>query len=448
MSLTEPGKAPCTTALHWFRNDLRAADNEGLTAACKADRVLAVYCFDPRSWAEGDFGFPKMGPFRARFLWQTVASLREELQHLGIPLFVFVGYPEVVIPTLAARHQVNSIHIQREWTRDECEVRQAVEQALPPDIAFHEYYDQFLYHPDEIPYGDFERIPEVFTDFRKRLEARARVRPPIAKPMPRENGLYAIGIPPMPAYSELGIPAPEADPRSAFPFRGGSHEGWQRLQAYIWDTHRLRIYKKTRNGLIGSEYSSKFSPWLANGSLSARQIYSEVKRYEQEVVANRDTYWMVFELIWRDYFKYISLKHGNRIFGLSGIRGRRLRWKDEAEALQAWTEGQTGNDFVDANMRELAATGWMSNRGRQNVASYWAKELRQDWRLGAAWFEYLLLDYDVHSNWGNWMYNSGVGNDRRDRKFNPSLQAQRYDPSGKFRRMWLQPTLFESDPVF
>ena len=167
-----------------------------------------------------------------------------------------------------------------------------------------------------------------------------------------------------------------------------------------------------------------------------------MRKYEQEVVRNQDTYWLIFELIWRDYFKYISLKHGDHIFHLEGIRGEKYAWGHSREALENWINGQTENDFVNANMRELSQTGWMSNRGRQNVASYWSKSLEQDWRTGAAWFESMLLDYDVHSNWGNWMYNSGVGNDPRDRKFNPSLQAERYDPKGAYRRLWLQTTLF------
>ena len=89
-------------------------------------------------------------------------------------------------------------------------------------------------------------------------------------------------------------------------------------------------------------------------------------------------------------------------------------------------------------MKEIAATGFMSNRGRQNVASYFAKEMQQDWRIGASYFESMLIDYDVHSNWGNWMYNSGVGNDPRDRKFNIESQSNRYDPDNKYIQLWLQ----------
>ena len=93
-------------------------------------------------------------------------------------------------------------------------------------------------------------------------------------------------------------------------------------------------------------------------------------------------------------------------------------------------------------MIELNTTGFMSNRGRQNVASYLAKEWHIDWRWGAAYFEAMLIDYDVHSNYGNWMYNSGVGNDPRNRKFNIGHQAERYDPKGTFQNTWLQKTLF------
>ena len=107
-----------------------------------------------------------------------------------------------------------------------------------------------------------------------------------------------------------------------------------------------------------------------------------------------------------------------------------------------WAEGETYEPFVNANMLELKHTGWMSNRGRQNVASYFAKNLLLDWRMGAAYFEALLLDYDVHSNYGNWMYVAGVGNDPRDRKFNVQFQAERYDPKGAFQKLWLQLNLF------
>ena len=189
---------------------------------------------------------------------------------------------------------------------------------------------------------------------------------------------------------------------------------------------------------MGENYSSKFSPWLANGSLSARQIYWKIKDFEQQFYANQSTYWLFFELIWRDFFKFISLKHENAIFKLEGILNITYNWTENSKFVKEWTDGRTADDFVNANMIELKNTGWMSNRGRQNVASFFAKTLKIDWRIVAAYFESMLLDYDVHSNYGNWMYVSGVGNDPRDRTFNLKRQAEMYDGDKLFRNHWLK----------
>ena len=426
--------------LVWFTNNLRVEDNRCLHEAMRKGPTLAVYCFDPRHFARDPFGFKKTERFRARFLIETVENLAKQLQALNIPFHVCIGKPEEIIPKLAAGHDINAVYHQREWTSEELQVHETVSQALPNEVSLRSYYDQFLFHPNDIPYKDAAEIPEVFTVFRKACEKMALVRPILhIKAQEAVKSSFSVE---MPDLEQLGLTPFQRDPRSAFPFLGGATAAKQRLNNYFWETRQLRYYKKTRNGLVGESYSSKFSPWLANGSLSARQIYWEVKRFEKEVVKNQDTYWLVFELIWRDYFKYVSMKHGSRIFQIGGIRMHDYSWEQDTEKRQQWINGATPEPFVNANMKELAATGWMSNRGRQNVASYWAKEWCQDWRVGAAYFESMLLDYDVHSNWGNWMYNSGVGNDPRDRKFNISSQAERYDPSGKFQRLWNQETLF------
>ena len=435
------------TALHWFCNDLRTGDNFSLTQACQADRVLAVYFFDPRQYETDPCGFKRTGAFRARFLRESVEDLGHKLRIRNIPLFICHGRPEEILPRLAAAHDITEIHTQKEWTRDERRIREAVRRVLPVEIPLYEHYDQFLYHPEEIPFSEFEHIPEVFTRFRKACEEKSRVMPCLPEPAIRGRANWIEPEAEIPDWEDLGLSSPAPDSRSAFSFQGGSSAAAGRLNSYFWESNRLSYYKRTRNGLIGADYSSKFSPWLANGSLSARQVYHEVRRYEREVIRNQDTYWLIFELIWRDYFKYVSLKHGDRIFHLNGVRDRAVPKGRSREVLRSWIEGSTSSDFVNANMLELAQTGWMSNRGRQNVASFWARELKQDWRVGAAYFESLLLDYDVHSNWGNWMYNSGVGNDPRDRRFNPQLQADRYDPKGQFRRLWLQPGLFEQLPL-
>jgi deoxyribodipyrimidine photo-lyase len=196
------------------------------------------------------------------------------------------------------------------------------------------------------------------------------------------------------------------------------------------------------------DYSSKFSPYLALGCLSARFIYHETKRYERERTSNQSTYWLIFELLWRDYFHFVARKYGSSLFLEGGIKNQPNRTRRSEKLIRAWKEGQTGNPFVDANMRELKATGYMSNRGRQNVASYFVKDLNQDWRVGAAWFESMLLDYDPCSNYGNWNYIAGIGNDpRENRYFNTVKQAHNYDGKGVYTHHWL-PELSSLQPPF
>ena len=426
--------------LVWFTNNLRVQDNRCLYEAMRKGPVLAVYCFDPRHYAMDEFGFKKTERFRARFLQETVADLADQLKELNVPFKVCLGKPEEILTDLVATQNIDAVYHQREWTTEEVEVQEAVGAALPEKVSILSYYDQFLFHPNDIPQKDAQEIPEVFTVFRKACEKKAQVRPVLQ--IKAQEAFEADLAVELPDLGTLGLAPFKTDTRSAFPFSGGASAAQERLETYFWKTGQLQFYKKTRNGLVGDSYSSKFSPWMANGSISARQIYWEVKRFEKEVVKNQDTYWLIFELIWRDYFKYVSMKHGSKIFQLGGIRGHDYSWEQDAKRREQWIKGNTPEPFVNANMKELAATGWMSNRGRQNVASFWAKEWCQDWRVGAAYFESMLLDYDVHSNWGNWMYNSGVGNDPRDRKFNIKMQAERYDPSGKFQRLWNQETLF------
>ncbi len=427
-----------TAALVWFTKDLRVRDNHSLMKASEENEmVIAAYCFDPRQFATTKYGFKKTEKYRAKFLIETIENLRQNLEKRNISLLVFYEKPEVIFPNLIKKYQISSVYCQREWTSEESQVFKNLHQKLP-NCTFIEYYDQFLFHPDDIPYNDFSNIPKIFTNFRKKVEANAEVRKCGATPEIQQKSNLVENQTKIPRLTDLGLEEFELDERTAFPFNGGEDAAEARLKNYFWETENLKNYKETRNGMLGEDYSSKFSAWLANGSLSPRYIYAEVKKFETEITANESTYWLVFELLWRDYFKYVSLKHGSKIFQLKGILEKDLNWNNDSEIFKKWINGKTEERFVNANMREIAATGFMSNRGRQNVNSYWAKELLQDWRMGAAYFESMLIDYDVHSNWGNWMYNSGVGNDPRDRKFNIKKQAERYDEDGKYQDTWLQ----------
>lgn len=427
--------------LVWFRNDLRLSDNLSLFKATQnSKKCIAVYCFDPRQFANTTYGFKKTEKFRTQFLIETVSELKENLKSKNITLFVYQEKPEVIVPKLVEEHQINCIYTQKEWTSEEVCVNQKIKSQLQPqekfkNIPFVESYDQFLFLPKNIPF-EITSIPKIFTDFRKKCKKEATISPTISiQKQPHEN--LILNNTTLPNLEDLGFQTFEKHPNTAFPFKGGENQALLRLENYFWETQNLSQYKQTRNGLIGTDYSSKFSPWLANGSLSAKAIYWKIKEYENTIGANEDTYWLFFELLWRDYFKYISLQQGSKIFQLQGILDKEYHWNTNSKAFNQWILGQTNEPFVNANMIELAATGFMSNRGRQNVASFWAKEWQQDWRMGAAYFESMLIDYDVHSNYGNWMYTAGVGNDPRDRKFNIQRQAELYDANSDYQKLWL-----------
>jgi len=424
--------------LVWFTNNLRVDDNIALAEACKnAGRTIGVYCFDPRHYAETIHGFKKTEKFRAQFLLETVAELQHNLLAQNISLLIYYDKPENVFEEIIETFQIQNVYYQKEWTSEENQViknLQGSEKLVGVD--WKSYYDQFLFHPDDIPYRNLSTLPQVFTVFRKECEKKVSVRKTISvAKQPDSNLIENTTV--VPSLKTLGFETFTVHKNSAFPFKGGENQALKRIENYFFNTQNLSRYKQTRNGLIGTEYSSKLSAWLANGSISAKTIYWKVKEYEQEFGANEDTYWLIFELIWRDYFKYISMKFGNKIFQIDGILNQKYDWKFNQKAFQQWISGTTREPFVNANMIELAETGFMSNRGRQNVASFWAKEWNQDWRIAAAYFESLLIDYDVDSNYGNWMYNSGVGNDPRDRKFNIKRQAEMYDGDGEFQRLWL-----------
>lgn len=429
------------TGLVWFGNDLRVHDNDVLSKAShENDKVIGVYCIHPKLLEFSHFGFRKLESFRAYFLLDSLQNLKTRLKELNITLLVYTVAPEDIIPDLCKIYDIDTIYKQKEWTSEETKELQSVQEKVST-TEVKEIYNQFLYHPEDI-LSNPQKIPNVFSTFRKKLEKYIEIRAEsnTVKKFEKDNLVKQKNL--VPSLSELGLDTIQGDQRTAFPFSGGEDNALERLQYYFFETKKLGFYKKTRNGLEGKDYSSKFSPWLANGSLSPRTIYWNVKKFEQEHVKNQSTYWLIFELIWRDYFKYVSLKYKNDIFKIRGILQKDYQWNSNHKLIQQWIHGETPDDFVNANMIELKETGWMSNRGRQNVASYFSKELKLDWRIGAAYFEAMLLDYDVHSNYGNWMYVSGVGNDPRDRKFNTQLQAERYDSNHSFRKLWLQKTLF------
>jgi len=428
------------TVIYLFRNDLRIHDNEALRSAHqKAAHLLPLYCFDPRHYGGTyHFGLPKTGCHRLSFLLDSIKDLQRNLQAHGSDLIIKKGKPEEVIPNLLKCLNIENsaiIILQKEIADEEIKVEKAIESRV--NIPVIKVWGQSLYHVEDLPFQP-KHLPDVYTQFRKKVENTTAVRkciniPDTLKPLPQ--GVISEAIP---SSEDLGVIAPQKNDQAAFPFSGGETSAIERLHSYLWGTDSISTYKETRNGMIGTDYSTKFSTWLAHGCLSPRKIYWEVKKYEKERTSNNSTYWVIFELIWRDYFKFVGLKYGNRLFHSGGISGDKVQWKVDMNLFNAWKDGRTGVPYVDANMRELKATGFMSNRGRQNVASFLVKDLHLDWRLGAEWFESMLLDHDVTSNYGNWLYSAGIGNDpRENRKFNVVKQGLDYDAEGNYVRMWV-----------
>lgn len=420
-------------SLIWFRNNLRIHDNESLIKACQAEEILPIYIFDPSQFATTSFGSLKTGAYRTKFLIESIQSLRESLRKIGADLVVRAGPPEDIIPTMVQKYSIDLVFTPKEITIEEIQVEEDLKKSIKNKLSFS--WESTLYHINDIPFSKDE-IPDVFTPYRKKTEKTSRVRKEFKTPA---SAKLIAGIEPgqIPTPGDLGVQQREIDERAVMQFYGGENKALHRLKNYFWDTDNLKDYKTTRNGLLEAYYSSKFSPWLANGSISPRRIYWEVKRYEEEREGNTSTYWMIFELLWRDYFRFSAWKYGEKIFWPSGIQGKKRDWRHSETDFKKWAEGNTGIPFIDANMRELNSSGYMSNRSRQNVASFLAQNLNIDWRIGAEYFESLLLDYDPCSNYGNWAYNPTVGHDPRNRYFNIINQAKKYDNNGDYVRTWI-----------
>lgn len=424
--------------LHWFRNDLRVHDHRVLgSLPTEVRSLLCVYVLDPTDWRTVSPGFAKTGAYRTRFLLESLHDLDMSLRERGNRLLVIKGQPAVELPKLVRRLGVTLVVTDFEVTDEESAADGLVKAAITP-VAFSRAWSRTMLHPEDLPF-DVRATPDVFTQFRHKVEHSVAVRSEVLAPKVLPVPPIGVEWTKIPTLIELCNQEPSDDPRAVMRFRGGEAEGAKRLHSYIWERQLVSSYKETRNGLIGESCSSKFSPWLALGCLSPRTVYHQLKQFEQQHGANSGTYWMWFELLWRDFFRFTAMKVGSRLFYVSGMKGSPKQWQKAHHVFEAWRAGTTGDQFVDANMRELRITGWMSNRGRQNVASWLTKTHGIDWRWGARWFEHALVDYDVCSNWGNWAYIAGVGNDPREfRTFNTQLQADRYDTDGLFRALWLK----------
>jgi deoxyribodipyrimidine photo-lyase len=434
------------SVLYWFRSDLRLEDNPNFLLACKAaDRLLPIYAHAPQEsliW-----GFDRIGLHRQQFLCDALSDLRQKLAQLGSDLLELPAPSGDSIPAIdrvieaAQRYGITAIYCEVIHAPEEIQALALLKQA---GLTVHAELESTMIAVRDLPFEP-HAMPDQFTQFRTKIEkAKHLFTDPVSAPS---------HIPPLPADFKRSEVADAQSPvkteparhndysHSSFPYysevcRGGTRAAEAHLQQYL-ERALPHSYKATRNQLHGLDYSSKLSPWLALGSISARSVMKQLKQFESEQGANEGSYWLWFELLWRDYFRVLHLKYGTQLYCASGLN-QSEKPIHNARGFGHWCSGTTGESIVDAGMRELSATGYLSNRLRQVVASYLIYDLHSDWRAGAAWFEAQLLDYDVYSNQGNWLYIAGRGTDPRGgRRFNPQKQAQDHDANGSYRALWL-----------
>ncbi len=424
----------------WFRQDLRLHDNEALRDALEvSEQVIPVYVFDERVFkGKTRYGFPKTNKFRANFIIESIKDLKKSLQNKGSDLIIRVGKPEDEIYKIAKEIRTNWVFCNRERTQEESDVQDVLEKKLwsiGQEIRYSR--GKMLYYTADLPFP-VSQTPDTFAQFKKEVEKIIPIRKPLSVPETLPTIKVKLDKGNVPELSDFGFENIKIDNRRVYEFKGGETAALERLTTYFWDKQDIAHYNKTKDGLIGDAYSSKFSPWLSQGCISPKMIYHELNRYFKKSKNKKAYQSLFYELMWRDYLRLMGKKHGNLIFQKGGVKQESPDLKSDMTIFNLWQKGRTGIPFVDANINELNNTGFISNKGRIAIASFLVKELKINWQMGAEYFESMLLDYDPCSNWGNWNYIAGVGAEHKeDRHLNIISQAKHYDPNGEYTKLWL-----------
>lgn len=413
--------------IYWLGNDLRIDDNPALLAACESDSLELVYCIDPAWFEAGRFQLPALGVHRWRFLRQALQDFDRSVQAMGQRLLIAYEAPEHFLPRLAEQLAANRLVCSRRLSCESDQILAEIKLAAP-ELLIEQYESYTLFSEAQLPF-DFGNLPETYSKFRRQVESVA-----IDSPM--------TAVTAMPRQPSIGTSLAshslewDGDDFEGGQFKGGEAAANQHLMTYL-DSDLPLTYKQVRNEIDGWENSSKLSPWLNSGNLSVRRTVQRLNEFEAEKGSNESTHWLFVELLWREYFQWLGLQLGPDLFEFGGMLKRQPLTGFSPERFAMWCEGSTPYPLVNACMRELLATGYLSNRGRQIAASCLINELELDWRYGAAWFQQQLIDYDTAVNWGNWQYIAGVGADPRGgRHFNISKQTQIHDGDGRYQRRW------------
>jgi deoxyribodipyrimidine photo-lyase len=426
--------------LYWFTNDLRLSDNEALSYAVNSSEQIAfVYLLDAKITAKTNFSNPLVGNKQLSYILDSLSDLSRQLEALGHSLIIIEGDYETSIRHLTSFFRIDTIVCSHQTSFNERRLIDELKESLP-HVKFEQFWQHTLFSQQQI--AEIMEGAKSFSQFRNKIEKRQI-------PIAAANETINEQLKSIPNFMVERKSESQAilnnwhqqlskqlDTQNQRAFLAGESGAHQHLADYF-NSGSASTYKETRNELDGWQNSTKFSPFLAIGLLSPRQIWRAVDDFELANGANQSTYWIKFELLWREYFQWLGLQIGARLFSFKGLANSKPLTSFFPERYQKWCNGNTPFPLVNALMKQLNQTGYMSNRGRQIVASCFVHELQLDWRYGAAYFQQQLLDHDVTSNWGNWQYIAGVGVDPRGgRHFNITKQTDIYDPKGAFTRQW------------
>ncbi len=442
-------------SLIWFRKNLRVFDNKCLSKALtESQEVIAIYVIDERLFEMTPYGFKRASEFRLKFLYESLINLKNNLAMMNLELIILEGNSFQQISKIINSLKITDVYYEKDIAFEERLLEKQLKRNFR-DIKFHKHNANYIFDYEEVK-SKVRKLPDTFTKFRKDYEelylsAEKKLFPVqyeyTAKQINFKQELTAFQKSQTSSESNLKIVndlteridkfSIQADPRATFVYQGGENVGLDRIKQYIWEQKSIKRYKKTRNELMGRNFSSRFSAWLSLGCISMNHVLYEIEKFEKQELENDSTYWLKFELLWREYFRLLYGKYKIDIFKLKGPHDRDTHSGLDTELCNKWMTGKTGEAFIDANMISLNYTGYMSNRGRQNVVSYLIHDLKQDWRFAASYFEHMLIDHDVFSNWLNCSYIAGLVATEKPHIFNIQKQAETYDPKRKFQKHWL-----------
>lgn len=307
-----------------FRSDLRLDDHPALSYALEdAKTVVPVYCFDPRHFGRTEYGFQKTGKYRARFLIESVQDLRKSLRSKGSDLIVRIGRPEKIIPDICAKLKCRDVFAHKEVTHDEQQVESALEKALKDSNAqLSTFWANTLYHEDDLPFP-IQNIPDVYSDFREAVQKSGTIRTPLHTPDSFPTIPSSLKSGDVPTLRDLGIEDTPLNSKSdtyrasatgISAVTGGETEALLRVQSYVEESKRYDAALSPRaqaSSHLGADFSCRISPWLALGCISPRRIFDEMKKASPRpyTLVTSTTY---FELVWRDFFRYITAKYSNK----------------------------------------------------------------------------------------------------------------------------------------